>query len=184
MLSPKMNRITLLDCRKLLTLTVKQNSITGSCWFPVKLFCASCRETICAVSLCRYCPTCKKHQQATKKFDLWSLPRILVVHLKRFSYNRCWRDKLDTVVDFPIRSDSISYTQGNCRLFYYSEHLGMFCLVYVNTQIYLSPSTMIIIYDEMFSPPDGSKLLRRALSRAIPSNLLFDIVLKNFLIND
>jgi len=56
-----------------------------------------------AVLLCRYCPTCKKHQQATKKFDLWSLPRILVVHLKRFSYNRCWRDKLDTVVDFPIR---------------------------------------------------------------------------------
>lgn len=51
----------------------------------------------------RYCPTCKKHQQATKKFDLWSLPRILVVHLKRFSYNRCWRDKLDTVVDFPVR---------------------------------------------------------------------------------
>ncbi|CAL1578173.1 unnamed protein product [Knipowitschia caucasica] len=56
----------------------------------------------------RYCPTCKKHQQATKKFDLWSLPRILVVHLKRFSYNRCWRDKLDTVVDFPIRDLNMS----------------------------------------------------------------------------
>uniref|UniRef100_A0A7N6A3L1 Ubiquitin carboxyl-terminal hydrolase n=1 Tax=Anabas testudineus TaxID=64144 RepID=A0A7N6A3L1_ANATE len=55
-----------------------------------------------------YCPTCKKHQQATKKFDLWSLPRILVVHLKRFSYNRCWRDKLDTVVDFPIRDLNMS----------------------------------------------------------------------------
>uniref|UniRef100_A0AAY4DXB5 Ubiquitin carboxyl-terminal hydrolase n=1 Tax=Denticeps clupeoides TaxID=299321 RepID=A0AAY4DXB5_9TELE len=55
-----------------------------------------------------YCPTCRKHQQATKKFDLWSLPRILVVHLKRFSYNRCWRDKLDTVVDFPIRDLSMS----------------------------------------------------------------------------
>ncbi|KAM8866954.1 ubiquitin carboxyl-terminal hydrolase 4 isoform 1-T1 [Synchiropus picturatus] len=55
-----------------------------------------------------YCPTCKKHQQATKKFDLWSLPRILVVHLKRFSYNRCWRDKLDTVVDFPIRDLDMS----------------------------------------------------------------------------
>ncbi|XP_067908180.1 ubiquitin carboxyl-terminal hydrolase 4 isoform X2 [Heterodontus francisci] len=50
-----------------------------------------------------YCPTCKKHQQATKKFDLWSLPKILVVHLKRFSYNRYWRDKLDTLVEFPIR---------------------------------------------------------------------------------
>ncbi|XP_048878468.1 ubiquitin carboxyl-terminal hydrolase 4 [Brienomyrus brachyistius] len=55
-----------------------------------------------------YCPTCKKHQQANKKFDLWSLPRILVVHLKRFSYNRCWRDKLDTVVDFPIRDLNMS----------------------------------------------------------------------------
>uniref|UniRef100_A0A8C5H0L6 Ubiquitin carboxyl-terminal hydrolase n=1 Tax=Gouania willdenowi TaxID=441366 RepID=A0A8C5H0L6_GOUWI len=55
-----------------------------------------------------YCPTCKKHQQATKKFDLWSLPRILVVHLKRFSYNRCWRDKLDTVVDFPIKDLNMS----------------------------------------------------------------------------
>ncbi|XP_043374340.1 ubiquitin carboxyl-terminal hydrolase 4 isoform X4 [Dermochelys coriacea] len=55
-----------------------------------------------------YCPNCKKHQQATKKFDLWSLPRILVVHLKRFSYNRYWRDKLDTVVEFPIRDLSMS----------------------------------------------------------------------------
>uniref|UniRef100_UPI00358F3F17 ubiquitin carboxyl-terminal hydrolase 15-like isoform X2 n=1 Tax=Myxine glutinosa TaxID=7769 RepID=UPI00358F3F17 len=50
-----------------------------------------------------YCPTCKKHQQATKKFDLWSLPKILVVHLKRFSYNKYYRDKLDTLVDFSIR---------------------------------------------------------------------------------
>lgn len=51
----------------------------------------------------RYCPQCRKHQRATKKFDLWALPKILVVHLKRFSYNRYWRDKLDAVVEFPIR---------------------------------------------------------------------------------
>ncbi|KAM8994600.1 ubiquitin carboxyl-terminal hydrolase 4 isoform 3-T3 [Ara ararauna] len=55
-----------------------------------------------------YCPNCKKHQQATKKFDLWSLPRILVVHLKRFSYSRYWRDKLDTVVEFPVRGLNMS----------------------------------------------------------------------------
>ncbi|XP_045386198.1 ubiquitin carboxyl-terminal hydrolase 4 isoform X2 [Lemur catta] len=55
-----------------------------------------------------YCPTCKKHQQATKKFDLWALPKILVVHLKRFSYNRYWRDKLDTVVEFPVRGLNMS----------------------------------------------------------------------------
>jgi ubiquitin carboxyl-terminal hydrolase 4/11 len=49
-----------------------------------------------------YCPQCKKHQQATKKFDLWSVPDVLVVHLKRFSNSRALRDKLEAFVDFPI----------------------------------------------------------------------------------
>ena len=30
------------------------------------------------------------------------LPNMLVISLKRFSYNRYWRDKLDTHVEFPI----------------------------------------------------------------------------------
>ncbi|KAI7792214.1 putative ubiquitin carboxyl-terminal hydrolase 15-like, partial [Triplophysa rosa] len=55
-----------------------------------------------------YCPTCKQHQQATKKLDLWSLPPILVVHLKRFSYSRYMRDKLDSLVDFPLRDLDMS----------------------------------------------------------------------------
>lgn len=49
-----------------------------------------------------YCPSCKKHQQATKRFDLWSVPDVLVVHLKRFSNNRSLRDKIDTLVEFPL----------------------------------------------------------------------------------
>ncbi len=49
-----------------------------------------------------YCPQCKKHQQATKKFDLWSVPDVLVVHLKRFSSSRALRDKIEAFVDFPI----------------------------------------------------------------------------------
>uniref|UniRef100_H3A3X6 ubiquitinyl hydrolase 1 n=1 Tax=Latimeria chalumnae TaxID=7897 RepID=H3A3X6_LATCH len=50
----------------------------------------------------RYCPMCKKHQLATKKLDLWSLPEVLIIHLKRFSYTKYSREKLDTVVQFPI----------------------------------------------------------------------------------
>lgn len=50
-----------------------------------------------------YCPKCKDHIEATKKFDLWNLPRILVIHLKRFHYNRFRRDKIDTTVNFPLR---------------------------------------------------------------------------------
>ncbi|XP_077488380.1 ubiquitin carboxyl-terminal hydrolase 15-like isoform X1 [Amblyomma americanum] len=49
-----------------------------------------------------FCPKCRSHKQATKKFDLWSLPQVLIIHLKRFSYNRFWRDKIDTHIDFPI----------------------------------------------------------------------------------
>lgn len=50
-----------------------------------------------------YCPKCKEHRRATKKMDLWKLPsNILVVHLKRFSYSRSYRDKLDLPVSFPI----------------------------------------------------------------------------------
>ncbi|KAI8098310.1 uncharacterized protein B0P05DRAFT_601403 [Gilbertella persicaria] len=48
-----------------------------------------------------YCPRCKKHQRATKKFDLWRMPEIMVVHLKRFSHSRTWRDKIDALIDFP-----------------------------------------------------------------------------------
>ncbi|WDK15666.1 ubiquitin carboxyl-terminal hydrolase [Colletotrichum graminicola] len=49
-----------------------------------------------------YCPRCKEHRRASKKFDLWKTPDILVVHLKRFSSAGWRRDKLDVLVDFPI----------------------------------------------------------------------------------
>lgn len=52
----------------------------------------------------RYCPRCKEHRQATKKLDLWKLPEILVFHLKRFSYSRYLKNKLDTFVNFPIHN--------------------------------------------------------------------------------
>lgn len=50
-----------------------------------------------------YCPRCKKHQRASKKIDIWRLPEIMVVHLKRFSQVRSWGNKIDTYIDFPIQ---------------------------------------------------------------------------------
>ena len=49
-----------------------------------------------------YCPRCKEHRRASKKFDLWKTPDILVCHLKRFTNSGWRRDKLDVLVDFPI----------------------------------------------------------------------------------
>ncbi|ESK97845.1 ubiquitin carboxyl-terminal hydrolase [Moniliophthora roreri MCA 2997] len=59
-----------------------------------------------------YCPRCKKHQQATKRFDLWKVPDILVVHLKRFSNSRMLRDKIDVFVDFPIEGLDLTSMAG------------------------------------------------------------------------
>ncbi|XP_009622829.1 ubiquitin carboxyl-terminal hydrolase 9 [Nicotiana tomentosiformis] len=55
-----------------------------------------------------YCPGCKEHRQASKKLDLWRLPDILVFHLKRFSYSRWLKNKLDTFVNFPIHNLDLS----------------------------------------------------------------------------
>ncbi|VEL27216.1 unnamed protein product [Protopolystoma xenopodis] len=50
-----------------------------------------------------YCRKCKAEKRATKKFDLWSLPKVLVIHLKRFRSNLRFHDKIDTLVNFPIK---------------------------------------------------------------------------------
>ncbi|ERM93667.1 ubiquitin carboxyl-terminal hydrolase 8 [Amborella trichopoda] len=55
-----------------------------------------------------YCPGCKEHRQASKKLDLWRLPEILVVHLKRFSYSHYIKNKLEMFVDFPIHDLDLS----------------------------------------------------------------------------
>uniref|UniRef100_A0A914LJF5 Ubiquitin carboxyl-terminal hydrolase n=1 Tax=Meloidogyne incognita TaxID=6306 RepID=A0A914LJF5_MELIC len=50
-----------------------------------------------------FCPNCKTHQRAFKKLDLWSLPQILIIHLKRFLYTRYSREKIETEIDIPVK---------------------------------------------------------------------------------
>ena len=49
-----------------------------------------------------YCAKCKKHCQATKTLKLCKFPKVLVVHLKRFSGASFRREKLSTLIDFPL----------------------------------------------------------------------------------
>lgn len=56
------------------------------------------------------CPSCKTHRKATKKLDLWRLPQILIIHLKRFSYQGPFRDKLETSIDFPLIGLNMNWT--------------------------------------------------------------------------
>lgn len=49
-----------------------------------------------------YCNKCKTHVQAEKKMELWTTPPVLILQLKRFSYTRYNRDKLEDFVQFPL----------------------------------------------------------------------------------
>ncbi|KAL2916818.1 hypothetical protein HK105_203597 [Polyrhizophydium stewartii] len=51
-----------------------------------------------------YCSNCKTHAEGKKKLDLWRLPKILIVQLKRFVMHpriQAWT-KLETLVNFPV----------------------------------------------------------------------------------
>merc|ERR1712130_398229 len=80
-----------------------------------------------------YCRECKKHQCASKKIDVWTLPDTLIIHLKRFSFTETSRKKVETFVDFPIDGlDMSNYIanrnveQKQCifDLFAVSNHFG------------------------------------------------------------
>ena len=76
-----------------------------------------------------YCPRCKEDRRAFKKFDLWKLPKVLVIQLKRFSYNSMWRDKIDAAVRFPVDGLDLSgYSQEDDNAIYdlhaVSNHYG------------------------------------------------------------
>jgi len=79
-----------------------------------------------------YCNECKKHQCAEKTMDLFSLPDVLIIHLKRFHYDQYYRNKIDTMVDFPIEGLNMAEwisnktEQTNCTydLFAVSNHMG------------------------------------------------------------
>jgi len=58
----------------------------------------------CSHVVTRHCPHCKTLRNATKQLSLSRLPPILLIHLKRFSHKGVFTDKIETVVDFPLKS--------------------------------------------------------------------------------
>ncbi|CAG8441081.1 8870_t:CDS:2 [Scutellospora calospora] len=60
------------------------------------------------------CPRCNCPRRAVKQLSISRLPDILLIHLKRFSFYGPFRDKLETMVHFPIRRlDLTSYVLPN-----------------------------------------------------------------------
>ena len=50
-----------------------------------------------------HCEKCGKHVPATKRIELWKLPPVLIIHLKRFKFDKWGRaSKLTSDVAFPL----------------------------------------------------------------------------------
>ncbi|XP_064151268.1 ubiquitin carboxyl-terminal hydrolase 8 isoform X3 [Loxodonta africana] len=78
-----------------------------------------------------YCSHCRARRDSLKKIEIWKLPPVLLVHLKRFSYDGRWKQKLQTSVDFPLENLDLSqYVIGpknnlkKYSLFSVSNHYG------------------------------------------------------------
>ena len=79
-----------------------------------------------------YCGRCKELRRATKTLELWAVPDILVIHLKRFgSGGRIGRDKVDIDVNFPTDGLDLNSRVGTANgrdltydLFAVDNHMG------------------------------------------------------------
>uniref|UniRef100_A0A8C7I609 Ubiquitin carboxyl-terminal hydrolase n=1 Tax=Oncorhynchus kisutch TaxID=8019 RepID=A0A8C7I609_ONCKI len=78
-----------------------------------------------------FCRHCKALRDSVKKLEIWKVPPIILVHLKRFSYEGRWKQKLQTTVDFPLENLDLSqYVIGprlglkRYNLFGVSNHYG------------------------------------------------------------
>ena len=58
------------------------------------------------------CPKCKVLRNAVRTIEIWKLPPVLIIHLKRFVYSGLWRDKIHTNVTFPVAG--LNLTRFTC----------------------------------------------------------------------
>mmetsp|Transcript_9594 Transcript_9594/g.20049 ORF Transcript_9594/g.20049 Transcript_9594/m.20049 type:complete len:704 (-) Transcript_9594:1520-3631(-) len=80
-----------------------------------------------------YCEVCKDHVDGTKKQDIWMLPPVLIVHLKRFKYNEYGKvgSKNDASIRYPISQWDLKSRVKSSRgvypkydLYAVSNHMG------------------------------------------------------------
>ncbi len=80
-----------------------------------------------------YCEKCKEHVDGTKKQDIWMLPPVLIVHLKRFKYNDYGKvgSKNDAAIKYPVTEWDLKSRVKSARgvypkydLYAVSNHMG------------------------------------------------------------
>jgi len=79
------------------------------------------------------CSNCKCYREAAKRIEIWKLPPVLIIQLKRFNFDGRWHNKIQTNVNFPtenlnlsshIRAPSPKFS--NFNLYSIINHYGSF----------------------------------------------------------
>lgn len=75
-----------------------------------------------------YCSNCKGHKRGLKKMEIFRLPEILIIHLKRFKQKGQYSSKNNKIVEFPIEGLDMSQfsigQEGVYDLYAVSNHYG------------------------------------------------------------
>lgn len=78
------------------------------------------------------CHSCGHRSRAKKKIDMWKLPPVLIIHLKRFQFSKKNNLKIQKFVDFPVDElDFLEFDLGpqkvpsKYKLFAKIDHIGV-----------------------------------------------------------
>lgn len=98
---PEGRHVTLEDCIDLFSLSEELETT------------ASATPSTPASPSARSCYACGSEQGFTQNINLGELPRILCIHLKRFRWKRNGKQKVDTLVRFPLQDLNLSRWLGD-----------------------------------------------------------------------
>eukprot|EP00929_Paragymnodinium_shiwhaense_P107024 TRINITY_DN72990_c0_g1_i1.p1 TRINITY_DN72990_c0_g1~~TRINITY_DN72990_c0_g1_i1.p1 ORF type:complete len:602 (-),score=107.94 TRINITY_DN72990_c0_g1_i1:168-1973(-) len=113
-----------------------------------------------------YCEKCKKKVDAKKRIELWKLPPVLVLHLKRFEYDQRSRrfKKVDTRLSAPMMIDLASYCSSPQKepahfdVVAVANHIGAYGSGHYTATCRVgdSPDAWCYFDDDRVSPAGGS----------------------------
>jgi len=90
-----------------------------------------CMEEVLEGDEAWYCPKCQDHVPATKKIDLFMLPPILIIHLKRFKFVGTHKSKIDKPINYTLQDWNLSSLKKSTGgiyplydLYAVSHHMG------------------------------------------------------------
>ena len=93
------------DFQKLLFGTGNKSSSKSKDSFTIYDFLKNFRdpEVLCSQNAW-FCNKCKKNQRATTQMEVFSAPKILIIHLKRFKNNRNIKTKINLKIIYPLEN--------------------------------------------------------------------------------